>query len=100
MSLNAALSDLFAQFPGGTFESSDHGRSRFHRLELYPLSINSRRDVEVINFDSLTYAGNPESLADIAENPRYKFVRGDITDKKAVDSVFEQRAGRAGEFCR
>ena len=52
--------------------------------------MNSRRDAEVINFDSLTYAGNPESLADIAENPRYKFVRGDITDKKAVDSVLEQ----------
>jgi dTDP-glucose 4,6-dehydratase len=53
--------------------------------------MNSRRDAEVINFDSLTYAGNPESLADIAENPRYKFVRGDITDKKAIDSVFDQR---------
>ena len=53
--------------------------------------INSRRDAEIVNFDSLTYAGNPESLADIAENPRYKFVRGDITDKQAVDSVFEER---------
>ncbi|MEQ1472668.1 MAG: dTDP-glucose 4,6-dehydratase [Candidatus Acidiferrum sp.] len=52
--------------------------------------MNSRRDAEVINFDSLTYAGNPESLADVAENPRYKFVRGDITDKKAVDSMLEQ----------
>jgi dTDP-glucose 4,6-dehydratase len=52
--------------------------------------INSRRDVEIINFDSLTYAGNPESLADIAENPRYKFVRGDIADKDAVNSVFEE----------
>ena len=51
--------------------------------------LNSRRDVNVINFDSLTYAGNPESLADIAENPRYQFVRGDITDKQAVDTVFK-----------
>src|ERR1700680_1235753 len=41
--------------------------------------LHSRRDVEIINFDSLTYAGNPESLADIVDNPRYKFVRGDIT---------------------
>lgn len=60
--------------------------------------INSRRDVEVINFDSLTYAGNPESLADIAENPRYKFVRGDITDKNAVDNVFEQRLDAVVNF--
>ncbi|HEY4281630.1 MAG TPA: dTDP-glucose 4,6-dehydratase [Chthoniobacterales bacterium] len=53
--------------------------------------IHSRRDVEIVNFDSLTYAGNPESLADIADNPRYKFVRGDITDKQDVNSVFEER---------
>ena len=51
--------------------------------------LNSRRDVHVINFDILTYAGNPESLADIAENPRYQFVRGDITDKQAVETVFK-----------
>jgi dTDP-glucose 4,6-dehydratase len=52
--------------------------------------LQSRRDVEIINFDSLTYAGNPESLADVADNPRYKFIRGDIADTQAVNSVFEQ----------
>lgn len=52
--------------------------------------LGSRNDAEVINFDSLTYAGNPESLADIAENPRYKFVRGDITDADAVNTVFRE----------
>jgi dTDP-glucose 4,6-dehydratase len=52
--------------------------------------INSRRDAQVLNFDSLTYAGNPESLADIAENPRYKFVRGDITDKPAVEQTLAE----------
>ena len=51
--------------------------------------LNSRRGVNVINFDSLTYAGNPESLADVAENPRYQFIRGDITDSPAVDAVFK-----------
>ena len=52
--------------------------------------LQGRRDVEIINFDSLTYAGNPESLADIADNPRYKFIRGDIADTQAVNGVFEQ----------
>ena len=52
--------------------------------------LNTRRDAQVINFDALTYAGNPESLADIAENPRYQFVRGDITDTEAVNTVFEK----------
>lgn len=59
---------------------------------------NSNRNVEIINFDSLTYAGNPESLADIAENPRYKFVRGDITDRQAVDKVFEERLDAVVNF--
>ena len=52
--------------------------------------LQSRRDIEIINFDSLTYAGNPESLADVADNPRYKFIRGDIADTQVVNSVFEQ----------
>ena len=58
----------------------------------------ARQDVEIINFDCLTYAGNPESLADIADNARYKFVRGDITDKKAVHAIFEQRLDAAVNF--
>ena len=52
------------------------------------LLLNTRRDAEVINFDKLTYAGNPESLAEVVENPRYKFVRGDIADPRAVEEVF------------
>jgi dTDP-glucose 4,6-dehydratase len=41
-------------------------------------------DVSVINFDCLTYAGNLDNLADLADHPRYRFVRGDITDREAV----------------
>jgi hypothetical protein len=41
-----------------------------------------------INFDKLTYAGNPESLADTSSNPHYSFVRGDISDALAVADVF------------
>jgi dTDP-glucose 4,6-dehydratase len=33
--------------------------------------------------DKLTYAGNPENLADIAGNPRYSFQHGDICDAEA-----------------
>jgi dTDP-glucose 4,6-dehydratase len=53
--------------------------------------LNTRRDAQVINFDKLTYAGNPESLADVAENPRYTFMRGDIADPQAVEEAFRQR---------
>ena len=41
----------------------------------------------VVNLDKLTYAGNPANLADVAENPRYTFVHGDICDGKLVRDV-------------
>jgi len=37
-------------------------------------------DDEIINLDKLTYAGNLENLAGLENNPRYKFVQGDILD--------------------
>ncbi len=40
--------------------------------------------VNVVNLDALTYAGNLANLADLAADPRHRFVRGDITDAAAV----------------
>jgi dTDP-glucose 4,6-dehydratase len=40
--------------------------------------------VAIVNLDLLTYAGNPANLADLAGNPRYRFVQGDIADSEAV----------------
>lgn len=48
-----------------------------HILTKYP-------DYEVINLDALTYAGNIENLDDVKDNPNYKFVHGNICDKKLV----------------
>lgn len=42
---------------------------------------------EIINLDLLTYAGSLESLKDIADNPHYRFVKGDIRDSKLVDDL-------------
>ena len=42
------------------------------------LLLTTRPDLQVINLDKLTYAGNPENLADLAHQPNYTFVRGDI----------------------
>jgi dTDP-glucose 4,6-dehydratase len=45
-------------------------------------------DVErVIVLDKLTYAGNLANLADVADDPRYTFVRGDINDGRIVDEL-------------
>ncbi len=45
-------------------------------------------DVAVVNFDALTYAGNLANLADLDDHPRYRFVKGDITDRDAVRAAF------------
>ncbi len=45
-------------------------------------------DWQVVNLDRLTYAGNLESLRDVADHPAYTFVRGDICDRDLVDSLF------------
>src|SRR5580704_14220443 len=44
-------------------------------------------DWRVVNLDKLTYAGNLENLTSVAENPRYRFVHGDICDQALVDST-------------
>jgi len=47
-------------------------------------------DWKVVNLDKLTYAGNLKNLEDIADDPRYKFIKGDIADRKLVDRVFSE----------
>ena len=46
----------------------------------------------IINVDNLTYAGNPESLENIAERypQRYYFEKADICDSKQMDAIFEK----------
>jgi len=47
-------------------------------------------DTHIVNLDKLTYAGNLENLASIAENPHYRFVHGDICDAKLVNKLVEE----------
>ena len=44
----------------------------------------------VVNVDKLTYAGNLESLSEIAGDPLYSFEKVDISDRSAVRRVFRQ----------
>ena len=45
-------------------------------------------DYQVMNLDKLTYAGNSQSLAPVADSERYQFSQTDICDRLALDSVF------------
>ena len=46
--------------------------------------LETEPDTCVINFDALTYAGNLANVADLVGNPRYRFIKGDVTDREAV----------------
>ena len=52
--------------------------------------LKTRTNWNVIVFDKLTYAGNLNNLIDLAENPRFKFVEGDICDEKATEAVVSE----------
>ena len=47
-------------------------------------------DVRIINVDALTYAGNPENLKSVENNPNYVFVQADICDDAAISNIFKQ----------
>ena len=51
-------------------------------MEKYP-------DYAIVNLDKLTYAGNLKNLAAVEKNPKYKFIQGDICDKKIVRVAME-----------
>ena len=53
------------------------------------LVINKYPDYKIINFDKLTYCGNLANLKDIEKSKNYKFVKGDICDKKAVEEAMK-----------
>ena len=55
----------------------------FHMLDKYP-------DYRIVCLDCLTYAGNLSTLAPVMDNPNFRFVKEDITDREAVYKLFEE----------
>lgn len=51
--------------------------------------LNKYKDINIINLDALTYAGNLENLKALEGNPNYTFVHGDICDKDLVAGIFK-----------
>ncbi len=54
--------------------------------------LKNYEDIQVINLDGLTYAGNLENLKAIETHPHYHFVQGDICDSSLVDELFSKYA--------
>jgi dTDP-glucose 4,6-dehydratase len=55
----------------------------------------ANEDGPVVNLDALTYAGNPENLASVVDDPRYTFVHGDICDAELLEKIFREHTPRA-----
>ncbi|MCX6808613.1 MAG: dTDP-glucose 4,6-dehydratase [Candidatus Berkelbacteria bacterium] len=53
-----------------------------YMMEKYP-------EYEIVNFDKLTYAGNLANLRAVENNPKYRFVEGDICDRETVSKAME-----------
>ncbi len=52
-------------------------------LEKYP-------NYFIINLDKLSYAGNQKNLNEVEDNPRYRFIHGDICDRKLIENIFHE----------
>lgn len=52
-------------------------------------------DEPVINLDKLTYAGNPDNLTPLSNNPHHHFVHGDICDRELIATLLKQHKPRA-----
>ena len=52
--------------------------------------VNKYPNTRLVNLDALTYAGNLDNVADVANASNYTFVQGDIRDANVVNTLFEK----------
>ena len=55
----------------------------FYMLDRHP-------EYRIVCLDKLTYAGNLSTLKSVMDNPRFRFVKGDICDRELVYQLFEE----------
>jgi len=54
------------------------------------LAALEKADCNIVNLDKLTYAGNPDNLRSVEDDPRYDFIQGDICDGSLVRSLLKE----------
>ncbi|MEO7836132.1 MAG: dTDP-glucose 4,6-dehydratase [Acidimicrobiales bacterium] len=59
----------------------------------YVRHVLANSDDDVTVFDALTYAGNLANLADLADDARYRFVKGDVCDRHGVEQAMAGHDG-------
>lgn len=66
------------------------GGAGFIGSHVVRLFVNNYPGYRIVNLDALTYAGNLENLADLAQAPNYVFERADICDAEQLDALFNK----------
>jgi dTDP-glucose 4,6-dehydratase len=66
------------------------GCAGFIGSNFVPYFLEKYEEYNIINLDLLTYAGNLENLKEVEDNPRYKFIKGDICNRELVEFIFSE----------
>jgi dTDP-glucose 4,6-dehydratase len=66
------------------------GGAGFIGSNFIPYFINEHQDYDIINLDSLTYAGDLNNLNESNNHDRYTFIKGDICDKSLLVKIFNE----------
>lgn len=66
------------------------GGAGFIGSNFIPYFLENNPQVQLVNLDKLTYAGNLQNLSEVQQNSRYRFIEGDICDKTLVAQIFEK----------
>ena len=66
------------------------GCAGFIGSNFVPYFIDKYKNYNIVNLDLLTYAGDLQNLIEVEENPRYKFIKGDICNRELVEFIFNE----------
>lgn len=66
------------------------GGAGFIGCNFVRLLLDTEPDLQIVNLDALTYAGNLASLADCLDSPRHRFVKGSITNAELVRFILRE----------
>jgi dTDP-glucose 4,6-dehydratase len=66
------------------------GTAGFIGSNFVPYFLDKYPDYNLINLDLLTYAGDLDNLKECENNPRYKFIKGDICNRELVEFIFTE----------
>ncbi|MFK7813230.1 MAG: dTDP-glucose 4,6-dehydratase [Maribacter sp.] len=66
------------------------GGAGFIGSNFIPHFLENNPEIQLVNLDKLTYAGDLQNLDEVSQNNRYHFIEGDICDRVLVEDIFEK----------